>query len=126
MILSLIKTMQYTNAPYVITEEEDNRIRNRRETFIRETGTEVLITMITSYGLAPGGCKTLSPLMVVFIREPTLALFDNTFVTHMDDFATHKIHNLLTNNYLRKESIKEEYMIKNIEKQKKNNRDKYL
>ena len=33
--------MQYTNAPYVITEEEeDNRIRNRRETFIRETGTE--------------------------------------------------------------------------------------
>ena len=47
--------MQYTNAPYVITEEEDNRIRNRMETFIRETGTEVLITMITSYGLAPGG-----------------------------------------------------------------------
>ena len=43
--------------PYVITEKEDNRIRNRRETFIRETGTEktVLITMITSYGLAPGG-----------------------------------------------------------------------
>ena len=51
------KTMKYTNAPYVITEEEDNRIRNRRETFIRETGTEktVLITIITSYGLAPGG-----------------------------------------------------------------------
>ena len=44
----------------------------------------------------------------------------------MDDFATHKIHNLLTNNYLRKASIKEEYMIKNIEKQKKNNRDKFL
>ena len=42
--------------PYVITEEEDNRIRNRREAFIRETGTEktVLITMITSFGLAPG------------------------------------------------------------------------
>ena len=57
LILSLIKTMQYASAPYVITEEEDNRIRNRRETFIRETGTEktVLITMITSYGLAPGG-----------------------------------------------------------------------
>lgn len=49
--------MKYTNAPYVITEEEDNRIRNRRETFIRETGTEktVLLTMITSFGLAPGG-----------------------------------------------------------------------
>lgn len=43
------------HAPYVITEEED--IRNRSETFISETGTEktVLITMITSYGLAPGG-----------------------------------------------------------------------
>ena len=40
MILSLIKTMQYASAPYVITEEEDNRIRNRRETFIREIGTE--------------------------------------------------------------------------------------
>ena len=51
------KTMQQSSIPYVITEEEDNRIRNRRETFIRETGTEktVLITMITSYGLAPGG-----------------------------------------------------------------------
>ena len=49
--------MKYTNAQYVITEEEDNRIRNRCETFIRETGTEktVLITMITSFGLAPGG-----------------------------------------------------------------------
>lgn len=36
---------------YVIIEDEDNRIRNRRETFIRETGTvkTVLITMITSY-----------------------------------------------------------------------------
>nr|WP_293565288.1 hypothetical protein [Prevotella sp.] len=57
MILSLIKTMQYASAPYVITEEEDNRIRNRRETFIREIGTEktVLITMITSFGLAPDG-----------------------------------------------------------------------
>ena len=32
--------MQYTKAPYVITEEEDNRICDRRETFIRETGTE--------------------------------------------------------------------------------------
>ena len=33
--------MQYTKAPYVITEEEeDNRIRDRKETFIRETGTE--------------------------------------------------------------------------------------
>ena len=107
MILSLIKTMQYTNAPYVITEEEDNRIHNRRETFIRETGTEVLITMITSYGLAPGGCKTLSLHMVVFIREPTLALFDNTFVTHIDDFSILQIHNTLINSHLQKEYIKE-------------------
>ena len=91
----------------VITEEEDNRIRTRRETFIRETGTEVLITMITSYGLAPGGCKTLSLHMVVFIRELTLALFDNTFVTHMDDFSIRKIHNILINSHLQKEHIKE-------------------
>ena len=57
MILSLIKTMQLSSAPYIITEEEDNRIRNSRETFIRKTGTEktVLITMITSYRLEPGG-----------------------------------------------------------------------
>ncbi len=49
--------MKYTNAPYVITEDEDSRIRNRKETFIRETGTEktVLVTMITTFGLAPGG-----------------------------------------------------------------------
>ena len=111
--------MQYTNAPYVITEEED--IRNRRETFIRETGTEktVLITMITSYGLAPGGCKTLSLHMVVFIWEPTfsgntLALFDNTFVTHMDDFSIRQIHNILINSYLQKEYIKEKLVIKYI------------
>ena len=90
----------------VITEEED--IRTRRETFIRETGTEVLITMITSYGLAPGGCKTLSLHMVVFIRELTSALFDNTFVTDMDGFSIRQIHNILTNSYLQKEYIKEE------------------
>ena len=49
--------MKYTNAPYVITEEEDNRIRNRRETFIRETGTEVLITMITPMDLRRAAVK---------------------------------------------------------------------
>ncbi len=49
--------MKYTNAPYLLTEDEDARIRNRKETFIRETGTEktVLVTMITTFGLAPGG-----------------------------------------------------------------------
>lgn len=49
--------IKYTNAPYVISEEEDERIRNRYETFIRESGTKktVLITMITSFGLVSGG-----------------------------------------------------------------------
>ena len=61
-----------------------------------------------SYGLAPGGCKTLSLHMVVFIRESTLALFDNTFVTHMDDFSIRQIHSILINSHLRKEYIKEE------------------
>lgn len=49
--------MKYTNAPYVITEEEDMLIHNRKETFIRESGTQktVLLTYITTFGLAPGG-----------------------------------------------------------------------
>lgn len=49
--------IKYTNAPYLITVEEDCRIRNRRAAFIRETDTKktVLITMITSFGLVPGG-----------------------------------------------------------------------
>lgn len=49
--------IKYTNSPYTITEEEDERIRNRKNAFIRETETEktVLLTMITSFGLTPGG-----------------------------------------------------------------------
>ena len=49
--------MKYTNAPYTITESEDEKIRNRKETFIRESETEktVLVTMITAFGLTPGG-----------------------------------------------------------------------
>lgn len=49
--------MKYTNAEYTITEEEDEKIRNRKEAFVRETETEktVLLTMITSFGLTPGG-----------------------------------------------------------------------
>lgn len=49
--------MKYTNAPYTLSEEEDMRLRNRKATFIRETGTtkSVLVTMITTYGLTPGG-----------------------------------------------------------------------
>ena len=49
--------IKYTNSTYTITEEEDERIRNRKEAFIRETETEktVLLTMITAFGLTPGG-----------------------------------------------------------------------
>ena len=49
--------MKYTNAEYTITEEEDEKIRNRKEAFVRETETEktILLTMITSFGLTPGG-----------------------------------------------------------------------
>lgn len=49
--------MKYTNAPYTISEEEDMKIRNRKAVFIKETGTNksILITMITTYGLTPGG-----------------------------------------------------------------------
>ena len=49
--------MKYTNAPYTISEEEDIKIRNRKAVFIKETGTNksILITMITTYGLTPGG-----------------------------------------------------------------------
>ena len=47
----------YTNSPYTITKEEDERIRNRRDAFVRETETKktVLLTMITAFGLTPGG-----------------------------------------------------------------------
>ena len=49
--------MKYTNAPYTLSEEEDMKLRNRKATFIRETETSkaVLSTMITTYGLTPGG-----------------------------------------------------------------------
>ncbi len=49
--------MKYAKAPYTLTEEEDMKLRNRRATFIRETGTtkSVLTTMITTYGLTSGG-----------------------------------------------------------------------
>lgn len=49
--------MKYTNAEYTITEDEDEKIRNRKEAFVRETETKktVLLTMITSFGLTPGG-----------------------------------------------------------------------
>ena len=39
--------------------------------------------------------------------DNTLDYFDNTFVTHIDDFAIHQFYNLLDNSYLPKEHIKE-------------------
>lgn len=49
--------IKYTNSTYTITKEEDERIRNRRDAFVRETETKktVLLTMITAFGLTPGG-----------------------------------------------------------------------
>ncbi len=49
--------MKYTTAPYTINKEEDERLRSRKAIFIRETGTTkaVMTTMITTYGLTPGG-----------------------------------------------------------------------
>ena len=58
--------MKYSSAPYTLTAEEDMRIRNRKATFIRETGTtkSVMVTMITTYGLTPGGYSNDVPCQV--------------------------------------------------------------
>lgn len=58
--------MKYSAAPYTITEEEDMKLRNRKAAFIRESGTtkSVLITMITTYGLTPGGYSDDVPCQV--------------------------------------------------------------
>lgn len=58
--------MKYSSAPYTLTAEEDMRIRNRKATFIRETGTtkSVMVTMITTYGLTPGGYSNDIPCQV--------------------------------------------------------------
>lgn len=37
----------------------------------------------------------------------TLAHFDNTFVTHIDDFTMRKMYNMLINSHLQKVNIKE-------------------
>ena len=49
--------MKYAKEEYVIDKEEDERLRKRLSTFIKETGTKkaVHITMITTYGLKKGG-----------------------------------------------------------------------
>lgn len=49
--------MKYAQDEYIIDSTEDERIRNRLSTFVRETGTKkaVHLTMITTYGLKKGG-----------------------------------------------------------------------
>ena len=58
--------MKYSSAQYTITAEEDLRIRNRKAVFMRETETTkaVMVTMITTYGLTPGGYSNDIPCQV--------------------------------------------------------------
>ena len=58
--------MKYSSAPYTITRDEDMRIRNRKAVFMRETGTTkaVMVTMVTTYGLTPGGYSNDIPCQV--------------------------------------------------------------
>lgn len=48
--------MKYAQEEYVIDKAEDERLRNRLSTFVRESGTKkaVFTTMITTYGLKKG------------------------------------------------------------------------
>jgi AAA+ ATPase superfamily predicted ATPase len=48
--------MKYSSGPYEVDAEEANRLRERRETFIRETGTRkaVHMTLVSPYGLKQG------------------------------------------------------------------------
>ena len=48
--------MKYSNGPYEVDAEEAGRLRERRETFIRETGTRkaVHLTLVSPYGLKQG------------------------------------------------------------------------
>lgn len=49
--------MKYTHAEYVLDMEEDQRLRQRIATFVHQTRTKkaVYLTMVTTYGLKPGG-----------------------------------------------------------------------
>ena len=49
--------MKYSKAQYHLSEDEMTKIQNRKAALIRETGTtkSVLLTMITTYGMASGG-----------------------------------------------------------------------
>lgn len=48
--------MKYSSEPYEITSEEAERLKNRKQAFIRETGTRKTCrtTLVTSSGLKPG------------------------------------------------------------------------
>ncbi len=48
--------MKYSNGPYEVNAEDAERLRERRETFIRETGTRkaVHLTLVSPYGLKQG------------------------------------------------------------------------
>lgn len=49
--------MKYSGSKYLITSDEDAKLRNRREVLIRETKTNksVMIAMVTVFGLEKGG-----------------------------------------------------------------------
>ena len=48
--------MKYSSGPYEIDAEESAKLKNRKEVFIRETGTRKTCrtTLVTSAGLKPG------------------------------------------------------------------------
>lgn len=48
--------MKFSETPYEVDAEEEARLRNRRESFIRETGTRkaVHMTLVSPWGLKPG------------------------------------------------------------------------
>ncbi len=58
--------MKYASSPYTLSKEEDMKLRNRMSTFIRESGTRksILLTMITPFGLTPGGYSDDIPCQV--------------------------------------------------------------
>lgn len=49
--------MKYSKAQYYLSEDEMIKLQNRKASLIKETGTakSVLLTMITTYGMVPGG-----------------------------------------------------------------------
>ena len=49
--------MKYSKSAYYLSEEEAAKLQNRKAAFVRKTGTtkSVLLTMITTNGLTPGG-----------------------------------------------------------------------